>query len=253
MSSISWVPLESDPQVLTDWAKKAGLATRQYAFSDIFGLDEGLLAMVPRPVQAVLLVFPITDALETARKEVDARISVEGGQPAVDPTIIFIKQTIGNACGTIALLHAILNTEVTLGPGSALSKFQDAVMNKTPTERGKLLEQTSIFATIHSEMAKQGQSEIPRDNKTDLHYVAFVLAPEPPAGDTTGQEARTDSPGLRLIELDGRRPVPVDHGPAEEGSLLEAVANVVKETYVGKSSSLQFSMIALAPPPPDDF
>lgn len=232
----SWIPLESEPQVLSSWAKKAGLATRQFEFCDVFGLDPDLLALVPKPVKAVLLVFPIADTIEGARKAEDARIVQEGGQPPVDPSLIFIKQTIPNACGTIALLHAILNTDVTIAPKSALAKFQAECMEQTPEERGKLLEQTKIFADIHEQAAQGGQSAIPKNNETDLHYVVFVLAPAPETGEQ------------RVIELDGRRPVPVDRGVCPPEGLLNAVAKIVKEKYIIFSSSLQFSMIALAPP-----
>ena len=52
-----------------------------------------LLSMVPKPVRAVVLLFPITDASEEKRKEEDA--ATEAGKlPPVDPTVIWIKQTV---------------------------------------------------------------------------------------------------------------------------------------------------------------
>ena len=52
-------------------------------------------AFVPRPVYAVLMLFPITDAYETARKERDELVKSDGSESG----IMFFKQTIGNACG----------------------------------------------------------------------------------------------------------------------------------------------------------
>ena len=34
-----WVPLESNPEVLTKWAVSAGLVLSQAHFEDIYGLD----------------------------------------------------------------------------------------------------------------------------------------------------------------------------------------------------------------------
>lgn len=52
-----------------------------------------MLSLVPQPVKAVLLVFPLTEEIDTQRKQVDKKI-VEDGQPELDPTVFFIKQTV---------------------------------------------------------------------------------------------------------------------------------------------------------------
>lgn len=35
-----WIPLESNPEVMTEFAGRIGLDTQQHAFHDIYGLDE---------------------------------------------------------------------------------------------------------------------------------------------------------------------------------------------------------------------
>ncbi|KAG6897098.1 hypothetical protein C0992_004030 [Termitomyces sp. T32_za158] len=75
------------------WSQKAGLVLSQAHFEDVYGLDSELLAMVSRPVKAVILLFPVSDVSETKRKEEDERVRIEG-QPLVDPTIFWIKQTV---------------------------------------------------------------------------------------------------------------------------------------------------------------
>jgi ubiquitin carboxyl-terminal hydrolase L3 len=54
--------------------------------------------MVPQPVKAVFLLYPITEKSEAKLESVDNSTN-----------IYFTKQTIPNACGTIAMVHALLN------------------------------------------------------------------------------------------------------------------------------------------------
>ena len=50
--------------------------------------------MVQKPVKAVILLFPITDGLAASRKEEDAKVAKGESGPPVDPTLVFIKQTV---------------------------------------------------------------------------------------------------------------------------------------------------------------
>jgi ubiquitin carboxyl-terminal hydrolase L3 len=50
--------------------------------------------MVQKPVKAVILLFPITDELAASRKEEDAKVAKGESGPPVDPTLVFIKQTV---------------------------------------------------------------------------------------------------------------------------------------------------------------
>ncbi|KAG5645741.1 hypothetical protein DXG03_005437 [Asterophora parasitica] len=85
--------LGDEIKVLNAWSSKAGLVTARAGFEDVYGLDDELLGLVTQPVKAVLLLFPITEALETKREAEDARLREEG-QPLLDPTVLWIKQTV---------------------------------------------------------------------------------------------------------------------------------------------------------------
>ncbi|KAG6854543.1 hypothetical protein C0991_005455 [Blastosporella zonata] len=230
--------LGDEVKVLNEWSNKGGLVVSQAAFHDVYGLDPELLCLVPRPVKAVVLLFPITEQLETKRKAEDEKIKNEG-QPLLDPTVVWIKQTIPNACGTIGLLHALANSNVTFSPQSPLAQFIDQCKDKTPEERATLLETTPLFANIHADAASSGQTVVPDNLDTDLHFTCFVRAP--------AVRGEPESPGgHRVIELDGRRVGPVDRGECGE-DLLEDVVKAVRMHYLSNTTSVQFNMIVLGP------
>ncbi|KAJ6591733.1 hypothetical protein DFH09DRAFT_1259295 [Mycena vulgaris] len=247
-----WIPLESNPDVLNSWSTKAGLVPLTQ-FDDVFGLDEPLLAMVPQPVKAVVLLFPISPESEAQRKREDEEI-LSHGQPELDPTIFWIKQTISNACGTMGLIHAIANSDVTLVPESPLAKFIDQCTDKTPEERAKLLETTPLFADIHAQAASSGQSAVPTNLDTDLHFTCFVAAPSSRGPGSKG-------PGMRIVELDGRRNGPIDRGECTDllavcvsgrdlgrcTDVFQDAAKIIQKVYMGNSQSMQFNVMSLGP------
>lgn len=101
-------PIENNPDVMTSLIHKLGLSD-SFSFHDVYSLDDpSLLDFVPRPVYALLLVFPVSKDYETIRlSEDDSLPEYEGSGP--DEEVLWFKQTIRNACGMMGLLHLACN------------------------------------------------------------------------------------------------------------------------------------------------
>ncbi|MEW5309666.1 MAG: hypothetical protein WDW38_001536 [Sanguina aurantia] len=217
-----WIPLESNPEVLNEFVTALGIDVSRYSFSDVFGLDEEMLGMVPTPVLAVLMCFPYKDAAP-------AGTSSSG----TDTGLFYMKQTIGNACGTIAMMHGIGNNLNALspGPGSFLRQFFDATAGLSPEAVGKYLEEPPGGApdieASHQAAAATGSSAAPSvDDDVALHYVAFVHK------------------NGHLFELDGMQAGPVDHGSSSAETLLADTAKVVQK-FVERTDNINFNLLAL--------
>jgi ubiquitin carboxyl-terminal hydrolase L3 len=144
---------ESNPELMNKYASSLGFPTAMYHFVDILSTDDWALDMVPRPVGAVVFLYPIKESTEAFRKEEADRIAAEG--QIVSDKLFYTKQTVGNACGTIGLLHAVANlSEETGGPvpltkGKFWSNFLAKTASMTPDERAKALEEdTEVRAAI---------------------------------------------------------------------------------------------------------
>mmetsp|Transcript_37296 Transcript_37296/g.66778 ORF Transcript_37296/g.66778 Transcript_37296/m.66778 type:complete len:236 (-) Transcript_37296:1200-1907(-) len=229
-SSKRWLPLESNPEVMNQFVRKLGMDTSTFAFTDVFGMDEELLAMVPQPVLGLLMVFPITEESEKARKQEDTTLQ---GQ-VVSPSVWYTKQTVGNACGTVGLLHTIANnTELlSIAPESFLDRFFKECTSLDPMQRAKFLEEPPEGAPdieeAHQAAASGGDTAPPEDlENINLHFVTFV-----------------HKDGC-LYELDGRKNAPVNHGPTSPETLLTDACKVVKG-FMRRTESLNFNLVAFA-------
>ncbi|KAK2589258.1 hypothetical protein KPH14_007818 [Odynerus spinipes] len=225
---MAWVPLESNPEVMTKFLHKLGVPEK-WGIIDIYGLEPDLLAVVPKPVLAVILLYPESVKTELQNKEDEETKSKDNGKDTPDG-VYHMKQIISNACGTVALIHSVANNmdAVNLKDGF-LKSFLDESKDLSFAERGELLVNAQGIITTHKESAQEGQTEAPEeDTPVYYHFVAFI------------QKNGT------LYELDGRKPAPVDHGSTTGETLLEDAARVCKEYMARDPSEMRFTVVALA-------
>ncbi|CAL8069710.1 unnamed protein product [Calicophoron daubneyi] len=191
-----------------------------WEFVDVYSLDPEMLGVIPRPVLAVLLLFPITDASKANPL----------GQLVVNKDIMFIKQTIANACGTVALLHSIVNNQDSLEfkDRSLIDELLEKLRDLQPEERGLAMENEERLSVLHEQSATEGQTTAPdATSKTNLHFVCFV--------ERNGN----------LYELDGRNNSPICHGTTSRKTLLEDSCAVIQKFMSRDPDSLNFTVVAL--------
>ncbi|KAJ1641384.1 ubiquitin carboxyl-terminal hydrolase isozyme L3, partial [Pavlovales sp. CCMP2436] len=184
-----WLPLESNPEVLNGFRDKLS-ASNAFAFHDVYGFDPDLLAMVPQPCLAVLLLFPYAEMAAAKAAQLE-RLRSEGYAP--DAGIFFMRQYVGNACGTIACVHALAaNSDFTVSAGSELEAWIGANKPLSAEDRGTNLALAKFVSAATSESAQEGQTAAPDvGDDVNHHFVAFV--------------AHNNC----VYELDGTKPYPI--------------------------------------------
>lgn len=104
----AFIPLEANPQLMTTLIHKLGVS-KALELHDVYSLTEpDLLAFVPRPASALLLVFPVSATYESHRLAEDSLAADYKGKGDTEP-VLWWPQTIRNACGLMGLLHAVAN------------------------------------------------------------------------------------------------------------------------------------------------
>mmetsp|Transcript_19119 Transcript_19119/g.27351 ORF Transcript_19119/g.27351 Transcript_19119/m.27351 type:complete len:229 (-) Transcript_19119:1385-2071(-) len=223
----SWFPIESNPEVINSYAERIGLDTGNFCFQDVLSTEEWAVAMVPQPALGVLMLFPIKDSTEAYRKLEDLEIKSNG--QILDPSVYYMKQTVGNACGTVGILHAISNARPLIGlkSDSYLERLLQQTAVMTPEERAAFLEQDDEIEESHVSAAAEGQSA--QDADVDTHFVCFSHV------------------NGHIYELDGRKSFPINHGPSSPDTLLQDACNIIRKFMDRDPGELRFTIVALAP------
>jgi ubiquitin carboxyl-terminal hydrolase L3 len=246
-----WFPLESNPTLINKYISKLGFDTSLYEFVDVFSTEDWALEMIPQPVAAVLMLYPLTEIQESAPRN-DQILDVTT-PTTTSPTVWFTKQRIGNACGTIGLLHALMNLPDDLRqlgciqPNSWLDQFEQATTTSpssasvttataaatTPIQKAERLETDPTIAALHDEATHSSDNQTNRGNLDDdveTHFIALVNVKNV------------------LYELDGRKAGPVIHGPTTPMTLLQDSCRIIRDEFMARDpTEMRFTITALAP------
>lgn len=232
----TWVMLENNPEVMNQLASKLGLSS-ELQFYDVYSLDEPeFLAHIPRPALALLVIIPLTPAWEKDRMAEDASKEEYAASGPQEP-VIWFKQTISNACGSIGLLHCAINGPAAqfIKSGSDFDKIRADAIPLKMVERANMLYNSMPFEMAHKSVERFGDTPVVAGERAGQHFVAFV---------------KTDG---RLWELEGSRKGPLDRGMlADDEDVLSPKAlelglkRVIRLEQEAGGEDLRFSCIALS-------
>lgn len=220
-------------------ARKLGLSDA-LKFYDVYTIDEPeLLYEIPRPCHALLVIIPLTKAWDRDRQAEDAKVG-DYEDCGDESPVIWFKQTIGNACGSIGLLHCAINGAAKdfILPGSTLEKIRADAVNRVMVDRAQMLYDNQEFEDAHASVAAMGDTKPPSPDAGHLgqHFVAFVRGKD-----------------RHLWELEGSRKGPIDRGVLlgdedvlSPRALAMGLKRVIKVEQDAGGDDLRFSCIALA-------
>jgi len=253
----SWIPLESNPTILNRYISNLGFDTSKNSFVDLFSTEDWALEMIPQPVCAVVVLFPVGGKVMDRRNEMhrechEKMVKGENDSKTNDNgmesnhhgarRLWYAKQRIRNACGTFAILHAIANSPISTKETSVLpnswlqNHLQQSSLTPTPLENAKIIENDQSIEQYHREAAKKYASIQPSDQTNDddedvdVHYATFVHI------------------NGYLYELDGRvKDGPIRYGKTTQRDLLKDSCAVIRDWMKADLDEVLFTILALAP------
>ncbi|KAI7536197.1 hypothetical protein KC331_g11610 [Hortaea werneckii] len=230
----TFIPLENNPSVFTDLIHRLGVSP-QLSLHDVYSIDDpDLLAMVPRPVHALIFISP-GDVYHRVRAKDPGSKELFHDDCGEGEKVMWFQQTIGNACGLIALLHSVANGSARsyVIEHSPLDKLLKSATPLKPKERAQLLYDSEELEKAHMAVAVQGDTVAPEAaEKIGYHFISFVK----------GKDGH-------LYELEGSWGGPIDRGTlaASEDVMSEKALNAGVRKYIDAADgNMEFSIVALA-------
>ncbi|KAI0986799.1 hypothetical protein GJ496_005474 [Pomphorhynchus laevis] len=216
-----WCLIESDPWIFTDLLKKIGVKgvqmTEICSLEDIDQLNS---------IYGLLFLFKCKN-ISSSPDFANGGTFIEDKQIC---DIYFAKQVIPNACATQAIINMLLNLKDVndLELGDVLSNFQEFTAMMDSETKGHAIGNCLSIKEAHNSFSKPNLVSLEGESNkgTDaFHYVAFV----PISG--------------RLVELDGLKNYPIDHGSLSF-NWIKTASNVLKNR-MPESETGDFNLLAM--------
>ncbi|KAJ5162481.1 Ubiquitin carboxyl-terminal hydrolase [Penicillium capsulatum] len=224
---------ENNPQVLSRLCENLGVSG--LSFHDVLSTSPDLLAGIPRPIHALILLCdqPIYRA---ARQTVEPTIAQYEGYGPEEP-VLWMRQTIGHACGLMALLHCLFNLDEGrhITPGSPLHHLLQRAIPLAPADRADLLYHSKFLEEAHMEAASMGDSPAPSPQQENHHHFIALVQKD-------GQ----------VWELNGGMNGPLRRGTLDGEDLLseKGLSRSIRDflDYAATSGMCEMSIVAVAGP-----
>jgi ubiquitin carboxyl-terminal hydrolase L3 len=216
----NWPPLESDPEIFTNYMSKLGLGN-DYKFDEVFSLDDEVVSMFQES-------NPFAVIVNYERSIVPKKISSDTTNV---PFFMLQNGKLDNACGVIAALHSVGNNlnKIKLDEDSILSSFFTENKNKSPEEISISLQSNTKFQDCHKDYSNQGQSNLcSNQNEVKNHFVSFVLI------------------NGNIVELDGviGKPLVIEKN-VNENELLVKVVKEIKQRLADNNITESLNVMIL--------
>ncbi|KAI1175119.1 hypothetical protein F4777DRAFT_551437 [Nemania sp. FL0916] len=151
---------------------------------------------------------------------------------------MFYHQTIGNACGLYAALHAVSNGDARefVEPQTPLADLITQCLPLSLPQRSAVLESSAALERAHASVASRGATPVPEDITVhpDFAYMTFTKTRR----------------GGRLVQLEGcrKRPVDLDCVLGEREDMLSERALQAVKSFMekeGKGVEVGYSAMAM--------
>ncbi|KAH8921344.1 cysteine proteinase [Atractiella rhizophila] len=208
-----FAPLENNPAVFAPLARELG-ASSKIRFHDVLSLDPSYLSSsIPHP--------PVKESME-----------IYDGYGADEP-VVWFRQTMGNVCGLMALIHALSNGRARkeIAKGSLLDRLLEEAIPLKPEARTKVLYDSEELHRVYEIAAATGDSNgLPKEIEAYHHFTAFVKVEDG-----------------TLWELNGALDGPLVRGQlgAEEDVLSERAMDWTARKFLSNEQEMTFSIVAV--------
>lgn len=239
------LPLEANPETFNHFLSLVGFDIQKYQFVDVFSTsDEDLLNLVPRPVVGLLLVKPssaqscIIGTNDTTTKEPKTEI-VNGSDLNANNAIWHTTQTIGGACGSIAVLHLVANIDEDLLGRPVYHR--NSWLERFLADDERLLDEE--FRRMHMDAACHWSNQTSHSKFVPGKRVGNTFTALVPI--LVRRNSNDQGSCMVLVELDGRKEGPIPHGTTSRGSFLADSCKWIEQVMADNPDG-QFAILALA-------